>query len=76
MAGKVAIPGSKSLGNRLLVLAYLGGRLHDYHPDNMATADDTVRMRRLLDEVAAQRVVRAGGADNPGAGRLGVSYTH
>ena len=70
LTGKVAIPGSKSIGNRLLVLAYLGGRLHDYHPDNMATADDTVRMRRLLDEVAAQRVVRAGGADNTGAVRL------
>ncbi len=61
LAGTVAVPGSKSLGNRLLVLAYLGGRLHDYYPDNMATADDTVRMRRLLDGVAAQRVVRAPG---------------
>ncbi len=70
LTGKVAIPGSKSISNRLLVLAYLGGRLHDYHPDNMATADDTVRMRRLLGEVAAQRVVRAGGADNTGAVRL------
>ena len=65
LAGTVAVPGSKSLGNRLLVLAYLGGRLHDYHPDNMATADDTVRMRRLLDEVAAQRVVRARAAAAP-----------
>lgn len=70
LTGTVAIPGSKSIGNRLLALAYLGGQLHDYHPENMATADDTVRMRRLLDEVAAHRVVRATGADNAGAVRL------
>ncbi|MDE6106820.1 MAG: hypothetical protein K2F84_06970, partial [Bacteroidales bacterium] len=74
LAGTVAVPGSKSLGNRLLVLAYLGGRLHDYYPDNMATADDTVRMRRLLDEVAAQRVVRAPRAPHTRPRQFGCAH--
>lgn len=69
LSGCVPIPGSKSISNRLLVMAYLAGV--DYHPDNLATADDTVLMQKLLGEVAAQRVGRAtAGAPNAGAVRL------
>lgn len=38
LSGRVLIPGSKSISNRLLVMAYLAGM--DYHPDNLSTADD------------------------------------
>lgn len=67
LTGRVAVPGSKSISNRLLVMAYLGGM--DYHPANLSTADDTVLMQKLLDEVAAHRVSRGGAAD-AGAVRL------
>lgn len=60
LSGCVPIPGSKSISNRLLVMAYLAGV--DYHPDNLATADDTVLMQKLLGEVAAHRGGRAAGA--------------
>ncbi len=69
LSGRVLIPGSKSISNRLLVMAYLAGM--DYHPDNLSTADDTVLMQKLLGEVAAQRPRRAeGAAPRAGAVRL------
>ncbi|MDE7149806.1 MAG: 3-phosphoshikimate 1-carboxyvinyltransferase [Bacteroidales bacterium] len=67
LTGRVAVPGSKSISNRLLVMAYLAGV--DYHPDNLSTADDTVLMRTLLDKVAAHRSGR-GTATGAGAVRL------
>lgn len=63
LSGRVLIPGSKSISNRLLVMAYLAGM--DYHPDNLSTADDTVLMQKLLGEVAAQRPRRAEGRRSP-----------
>lgn len=63
LQGRVEIPGSKSISNRLLVMAYMaapeavgacrpagGLRL-----ERLSSSDDTVLMRRLLDEVTAGR---------------------
>ncbi len=56
LSGRVLIPGSKSISNRLLVMAYLAGM--DYHPDNLSTADDTVLMQKLLGAAPRAGAVR------------------
>lgn len=60
--GCVRLPGSKSIGNRLAVMAYLRGE--SLSSANLSTADDTVLMQKLLDEVRVRR----------GAGSAGLAF--
>lgn len=68
LKGRVEIPASKSISNRLLVLAYIASRQNDaaraesaaalQDASRYATAEDTVRMRQLLAKIAAAVAAR------------------
>lgn len=65
LKGRVEIPASKSISNRLLVLAYMAMRQNDaarkealQDISRYATAEDTVRMRQLLAKIAAAVAAR------------------
>lgn len=68
LKGRVEIPASKSVSNRLLVLAYIASRQNDaakaesaaalQDASRYATAEDTVRMRQLLEKIAAAVAAR------------------
>lgn len=47
--GKVRLPLSKSIANRLLILAHLSG--HSFPVDEAGQADDVVRMKTLLEKI-------------------------
>ncbi len=68
LKGRIEIPASKSISNRLLVLAYIASLQNDaasavgeaalQDTSRYASAEDTVRMRQLLDKIAAAVAAR------------------
>lgn len=59
--GSIHLPGSKSIGNRLLMLRALSK--NSFHIENLSEADDTRIMQQALHDIAAgKKVIHAGEA--------------